>query len=143
MISLIRGKNNILDTEWLEGLSDFSILVQNNIATFSIDNLSTQLLDRILDKNIEYNLYFTKFDDKVLYLLNSYNAKLISNSDQESISINIENIADLKEISDEDKIEWLINNVKSEVNFRLLNESINKGTLSIDSLIKKVVIENA
>ena len=143
MIKLIRGKSNVLDIEWLEGLSDFSILAQNNIASFSIDNLSTQLIDRIINKDINYDLYFSKFDDKVMYLINSYNATLEKNPELEIIDINIENISDLKEFNEESKIDWLISNVNNEANFRLLNESINKGTLAIDNLIKKVVIENA
>ena len=144
MINLYRGKSeNILDTEWLEGLSDFSILAQNNIATFSIDNLSTQMLDRIIESNIEYNLYFTKFDEKIMYLINTYNAKLLSNKELEQVNIDLTNIANIKEFTDEQKIDWLINNAKTDKNLKLLNESINKGTLSIDNLIKKVVIENA
>ena len=144
MIKLIRGKNeNVLNIEWLEGISDFSILAQNNTASFSIDNLSSQLIDRIIEDNIEYNLFFSKFDDKVMYLMNTYDAKLITDQNDKDFNIDLENISSLKEFSDDDKIYWLINNVKTDDNFRLLNESINKGTLSIDNLIKKVVIENA
>ena len=145
MINLIRGTiESRINDELINQIDDYNFLIENDKVILNSKNLVLNNIIELIENiegNVDFDIYFNKFTDKELALSKDYNINIKENQQIEKVDFMILNkLSDLDEI---DKINSAISLMKDEEDIKLVNESINKGTLTINSLIRKLVVKYA
>ena len=147
MIKIIRANKilNSISKDDLINLSNFDSLIKDSKIELNSSDLTIQLLKSIArfaqKNNADLNIYFEKFSEIESLAINSFNSKIEETIALSNASINPNSIAeDLKNLNLEEKFTYAISLLKNERDIILFNEAFNGGYLSIDTLIKRLVI---
>ena len=146
MINLIRGKvNNEITNDVIGELLDLNFLIKNNKIEINSKTLTLNTLERIIEftinNSVQLDIYFNKWTEIENSIINDVKVNFINFPLEHKVDYKILN--DLNILTEEEKNSIAISLAADTNDLRLLNEAMNKGTLTINNFIKRMVAKHA
>ena len=146
MVRLIRGKiDNKIDNKMIDELIDLNFLVKNNKIEINNKTLTLTTVERLLSfiegTDINIDFYFERWTNIENAISSDTNVEFVNFLSEKEI--NFEIINELKNLTETEKNEIALSLAKDIGDLKLLNEAMNKGTLTMNNFIKKMVVKYA